>query len=248
MNTPFTLVGKTILVTGASSGIGQAVAVLAARLGARVLLTGRNEERLAATLTQLEGSGHRALPADLAQLEQLPAWVKTLDQLDGFASCAGANQWRTFKFIDHAYLRRLSVINLEAPILLTNELVKQRKLNPGAALVYIASIAGLACTPGNAVYAATKAGLIAAARIAAVELAKQSIRVNCVSPGMVKTPMTEQMMANLTSELRAADEKHYPLGYGESEDVAAAAAYLLSPAARWATGLNLILDGGVTCV
>jgi NAD(P)-dependent dehydrogenase (short-subunit alcohol dehydrogenase family) len=153
---------------------------------------------------------------------------------------------RPLKYIDENYLERMQVVNFKAPVLLTNELVKHKKIRAGGSVVYITSIGGLIATPGNAAYGGAKAGLVAASRIFAIELAKQAIRVNCVSPGMVRTPLADEMLRNLSPELKAADEALYPLGYGEVADVAASVVYLLSPGARWVTGTNMVLDGGYT--
>ena len=246
MNQLFDLSGRKILVTGASSGIGRATAVLAAQMGATVVLSGRDPARLAETKGMMTGLEHVTLPHDLADLTSMSAFVEALPVLDGVVSCAGANQLKPLKFIDAQYLARMNVINFQSPLVLVNELAKKKKLSGGGSIVFISSIGALIATPGNAAYAGAKAGLIASARILALELSKQRIRVNCVSPGMVRTPMADQMLQSLSPELKAMDEMLYPLGYGVPDDVAASVIYLLSAAARWVTGINLILDGGYT--
>jgi len=242
----FDLTGMTILVTGASSGIGRAIAVEAAAAGARIVLTGRDPERLRETEQMLQGSGHSSISADLSDAMQLKELAGQVPNLDGFVNSAGVSVLRPLKYIDENYLERIHGVNYKAPVLLTNELAKQKKFRPGGSIVYITSIASLIATPGNAAYGGAKAALVASARIFAIELAKQAIRVNCVSPGTVKTPLAEKVFDTLSPELRASDEGLYPLGYGEVADVAASVVYLLSPGARWVTGINMILDGGYT--
>lgn len=246
MNPLFDLSGRKFLVTGASSGIGRATAILAAQMGATVVLSGRDPARLAETRGMMVGAEHVALPQDLADLQNLESFTNALPVLDGVVSCAGVNQLKPLKFIGAQYLAQMNAINFQSPILLINELARKKKLSVGSSLVFMSSIGALIATPGNAAYAGAKAGLIASARILALELSKQRIRVNCVSPGMVRTPMADKMLQSLSPELKAADEMLYPLGYGMPEDVAASVIYLLSPASRWVTGINLILDGGYT--
>lgn len=246
MSKLFDLTGLTVFITGASSGIGRAIAMEAAVAGASMVLSGRDADRLRETEQMLPGTGHMSVPADLADIAQLKALPAKIPAIDGFVNSAGFNVLRPLKYIDENYLERIHAVNYKAPVLLTNELVKHKKLRPGGAVVYISSIGGLIATPGNAAYGAAKAALAASSRIFSIELAKQAIRVNCVSPGMVRTPGADEMLKNISPELKAADEALYPLGYGEVGDVAAAVIYLLSPGARWVTGTNMVLDGGYT--
>lgn len=240
------LAGKRILITGASSGIGRAIAITASEAGAEVVLSGRDSARLEETRGMMFGSRHQCLVADLSDLSTIGGFVEHLPVLDGFVSCAGVNVWKTHKFIDGDYLQRMHSINYMSPLILVSNLAKTRKLAPGSSLVFISSIAGIIATPGNTAYAGAKGGLIASARILAVEMARQRIRVNCISPGMVTTPMVLEKLSTLSEEQRAADEAAYPLGYGRPEDIAAGAVFLLSPGARWITGTNLVMDGGYT--
>jgi NAD(P)-dependent dehydrogenase (short-subunit alcohol dehydrogenase family) len=244
METP--LAGRRILITGASSGIGRAIAVMASEAGAEVILSGRDSSRLEETRGMMVGSRHQCLPADLAELNAIGGFVDQLPVLDGFVSSAGINVWKTLKFIDGDYLQRMHSINYMSPLILVSNLAKARKLAPGSSLVFISSLAGVIATPGNTAYAGAKGGLIASARILAVEMARQRIRVNCISPGMVMTPMVAEKLSMLSDEQRASDEAAYPLGYGRPEDIAAGAVFLLSPGARWITGTNLVMDGGYT--
>jgi len=242
----FDLTGLTIFITGASSGIGRAIAVEAAAAGASIVLSGRDAERLRETEQMLQGSGHMSISADLSDVAQVKELPGRIPSIDGFVSSAGFNLLRPLKFIDETYLEKVYGVNYKAPVLLTNELAKRKKLRPGGSIVYISSIGGLIAGPGSAAYGGAKAGLVASSRIFAIELARQAIRVNCVSPGMVRTPLADEMLKNLSPELQATDEALYPLGYGEVADVAAAVIYLLSPGARWVTGTNMVLDGGYT--
>lgn len=239
---PFSLEGKTVLVTGASSGIGRQCSITASEMGARIVATGRDRDRLAETERDLVGDGHRTVIADLAGADGIEAVVSSAAKLDGLVHCAGITRLLPFKFVTEDALREVNRINFEAPILLTKEFLKQRVLQRDASVIFLSSIAVVRGHVGQSVYAATKAALIAAARIMAKEVAARGIRVNCLCPGMVRTPM---LSVHVTSEEDyERDEAGYPLGYGEPEDVAHAAVFLLSNASRWITGTSLILDGG----
>jgi NAD(P)-dependent dehydrogenase (short-subunit alcohol dehydrogenase family) len=240
------LAGKRVLITGASSGIGRAIAIAASEAGAEVVLSGRDASRLEETRGMMVGNRHQCLVADLAELSTIGGFAEQLPVLDGFVSCAGINVWKTLKFIDGDHLQRIQSINYMSPLMIVSNLAKTRKLAPGSSVVFISSLAGIIATPGNTAYAGAKGGLIASARILAVEMARQRIRVNCISPGMVMTPMVVEKLSTLSDEQRAADEAAYPLGYGRPEDIAAGAVFLLSPGSRWITGTNLVMDGGYT--
>lgn len=246
MYNPFSLSGKTVLVTGASSGIGRAVAVECSKMGATLMLTARNEERLRETLSLLEGSGHRYLCADLTSEEQCNALVDACGQLHGAVLNAGVAGLTPVLAVTEEKLLQMQQVNLNAPVLLTRQLVKKRKLQKGASVVFTSSAAGVYRTSvGNAIYAATKCGIDAFMRTAALELATRGIRCNSVNPAMVETSLTAALP--LSKEEKQANLARYPLGrYGKPEEVAYAVIYLLSDASAWTTGTALKLDGGLT--
>lgn len=242
MKNPFTLEGKTILVTGASSGIGRGIAVACAGMGAKVILTARNEARLKETLSLCEGDGHCYICADLTQTEDLARLVEQLPQLDGLVQCAGIMSRVPCKSIGAEDIQQVFQPNLEAPMLLQAELLQEKKIGKAASIVYIASIAARSAVAGNALYSASKAALISYAQCLSLELAPRLIRVNCICPAMVWTDLA---MVGATKEELEADQLKYPLKrYGTPEDIANLAIYLLSDASSWMTGSCVDITGG----
>jgi NAD(P)-dependent dehydrogenase (short-subunit alcohol dehydrogenase family) len=244
MATSTTLAGRTVLVTGASSGIGRQCCVEIAAAGGVVVATGRNADRLDATVRSLGGGGHFAMIADLTDEGKIDEVAKRCPALDGVVLAAGSHKYLPFKLISRTAMRAMMAVNFEAPVLLAQELLRERKINSGGSIVFIVSLAGVTATKGNAVYGGAKAALIAAARVLAIELAPQRIRVNCVAPGIVATPMSERMASSISPEQMKLHEAHYPLGFGVPADVSSAVGFLLSDGGRWITGQTLILDGG----
>lgn len=247
MYNPFSLSGKTILVTGASSGIGRATAIECSKMGATVIMTARNEERLQNTLAELYGNGHQYILADMTDEEQIKQLVSVLPSLNGVVFSAGMIGLTPVQAITQNKLEQMQRINLNAPILLTKQLIKQRKLEAQASIVFIASAAGVYRTSvGNAIYATTKCGIDAFMRTAALELAGKNIRCNSINPAMIET---EALSAIQDEAMKERDLANYPLHrYGKPEEVAQAAIYLLSDATQWMTGTALKLDGGRTLI
>lgn len=242
MDNPFTLSGKTILVTGASSGIGRGIAVACAGVGAKVVLTARNEARLQETLSLLEGDGHSYICADLTKAEDRQLLVDQSPLLDGLVQCAGVGSRIPCKGVDVGDISAVMQPNMEAPMLLQSALLTEKKLNKGASVVYITSCAATMPSVGNALYSASKAAMISYAKCLALELAPRKIRVNCISPTMV---MTDLALVGATQEQLNEAEKQYPLGrYGHPEDIGNLAVYLLSEASQWMTGSNIEITGG----
>lgn len=242
MNNPFTLEGKTILVTGASSGIGRGIAVACAGMGAQVVLTARNRERLQETLSMMEGTGHIIIPADLTNETERLALVEQLPALNGVVQCAGVGSRVPCKGLEYEDITSVMQPNMEAPMLLQSNLLANKKIAKSASIVYITSCAATMPTVGNAVYSASKAAMVAYAKCLAQELAPRQIRVNCISPTMV---MTDLALVGATQEQLNEAEKGYPLGrYGRPEDIANLAIYLLSDASIWMTGSNIEITGG----
>lgn len=240
---PFTLEGKTILVTGASSGIGRGIAIACSKMGGTVVLNGRNEGRLKETLTQMDGNAHRIVTADLSCMSQLSDMVASLPQLDGIVHCAGIGQRVLCKQMKEEDLDVMMGTNFKAPVMLQTEILKQKKLNKGASIVFIASIASESPSVGNSIYCASKGAVISYANCLALELAPRLIRVNCIQPAMVWTDLI--FKGGLTEEDLKEDEKKYPLKrYGTPEDIANLAIYMLSDAASWMTGSCVKLTGG----
>jgi NAD(P)-dependent dehydrogenase (short-subunit alcohol dehydrogenase family) len=242
---PFSLCGKTILITGASSGIGKRTALECAMMGAKVIICGRNIERLNDTFSKLKGEGHRLLVGDLTNEKVLTSFVDELPSLDGVFFCAGVTDTTLTKFIDHDKVARVFSINIESPMIMTKWLVKKKKLNTSASLVYMSSMGAEEVTKGLGIYAASKAALNSFMRSVANELSVRKIRANSIMPMMVHTELVENI-TTLSKEDIERDEAKYPLGYGKPEDIAYAAIYLLSDASKWVTGSILKMDGGST--
>lgn len=241
---PFSLEGKTILVTGASSGIGRTTAIECSKLGAHVVITGRNAERLQETFDQLEGDGHLQIIADLTDAESLEQLVAQIPQIDGLVNNAGIAQTKLISFLKPTDLENIFSVNTYSPVLLTKMLIKNKKINKGGSIVFTSSVAAMASDIGNAVYGMSKSAIQAFSRYCAAEFAAKQIRVNSVHPGAIETSMLRDGI--LSDEDRQKDMQRYPLGrYGKPEDVAWAIVYLLSDASAWVTGSQLVIDGGL---
>lgn len=242
MNNPFSLSGKTILVTGASSGIGRGIAIACAGMGAQLILTGRNITRLQETLSALEGEGHSYIAADLTNAQERTALVEQLLALHGVVHCAGVGSRVPCKMLTQEDIDHVLKPNIEAPMLLQAELLAEKKLQKGASVVIIASAAANMPVAGNAVYSASKAAMVAYAKCLAQELAPRQIRVNSISPTMVWTDLA---LVGASAEQLTEAEKQYPLKrYGQPQDIAHLAVYMLSDASQWMTGSDVQITGG----
>lgn len=246
MYNPFSLEGKTILVTGASSGIGRSTAIECSKMGAKVVLSGRNEERLQEALSQMDGDGHIIAIGDLLDESVRKCILEHIPELNGIVHCAGISQIKMAKFMDAGSLDRIFNTNVFAPVLLNTLLLKSKKIQKGSSIVFISSISGVYRSQvGEGGYGATKAALAGYVKSVALELAAQGMRVNCIHPGVVETPLLE--VSNGTFGVEELDNlrQKYPLKrFGKPEDVAWCAVYLLSDATTWMTGTSILLDGG----
>lgn len=243
---PFSLQGKTILITGASSGIGRASAIACSKMGANVVITGRNMERLQATYDQLEkGGNHIQIAGDLTVAEDLDNLVANVPVLDGLVNNAGISFTKPIGFIKKEDIEKVYASNLYAPMLLTNNLLKKKKLAKGASVVFMSSAAAFGCSNANSTYGTAKAALSDFMHYCNKEITPtKHIRFNALHPGMVRT----ELVANLsfTEDELQKDMARYPLGrYGEPEDIANAVIYFLSDASAWISGVSLVIDGGL---
>ena len=250
MNTynPYSLEGKRVLVTGASSGIGRGIAIECSRMGAKVVISGRNEARLQETLAMMQNPDeHQMLLADLAIDEDIQGLVDKIGEgLDGIVLCAGFTIVKPFKFVSPQDIEAIMDVNYKAPVILSQKLLKKKKINKSASIVFISSVSGVfVSAPAAALYSGSKGAVNGVAKAMALDLSPRGIRVNCVNPGMVDTNIFSK--GDITQEQLEEDVKHYPLGrYGKPEDIAYAVVYLLSDASAWVTGTNLKIDGGLT--
>lgn len=245
MKNPFSLEGKTVLITGAASGIGKATALLCAQMGATTILVDLNEEGLKATKSEIENQDNSSIyPLNLTDDKAVSAFVGSIPKVDGVVSNAGIVKSLLAKFNEKEDMEKIFQINTFSHINLIQELIKQKRLSKGASIVMTSSMSGVFCgLAGGSLYGATKAALVGYAKALAIELAPRGIRVNTVHPGMIETPLTNGTA--LSAELLAEDAKNYPLGrYGHPEEIATAMVYLLSDATVWMTGSKLLIDGG----
>ena len=245
---PYSLEGKTVLVTGASSGIGRTTAIECSKMGASVIITARNEERLKATLESLNtdfGQTHQMILADLSSDTGVNALVDELPHLDGVSLNAGIVKTLPVKFINKDDLTEVLNVNMMGPILLAQRLLKKKKITRGSSVVFTSSIGGvMISTVGNTMYGVSKGGLNAFMKGMALEMASIGIRSNSVNPGFVATNILSA--GTISEEDLKKNVAAYPLGrFGKPEDIAYAIIYLLSDASSWVTGHTLVIDGGV---
>ena len=246
MYNPFSLEGKTILVTGASSGIGRATAIECSKMGATVIVTGRNEGRLQETVSMMEGEGHQVILADLATDEGIQNLVDNCPKHDGLVNNAGYTHTMLTNFINREALSQQLEVNTIAPILLFQRLLKAKKIGKGSSVVFTASISGLCCAGlGNVLYSTSKSAINGFVKNAALDLASRNIRINAVAPGMVDTHILDA--GTISEEQLEAERQRYPMKrFGKPEEVAYAIIYLLSDASSFTTGSTIVLDGGFT--
>ena len=246
MNNPFSLEGKTILVTGASSGIGRATAIACSQMGAVVVVTGRNESRLQETLDALEGSGHQMIVADIANDDQIDYLVAQIPAINGLVNNAGITETCPTQFIKRDKLNRVMEVNTIAPILLTQRILKKKKLGKGGSIVFTCSISGTCvCVGGNVLYSASKGAIHGFMKNAALDLAHKGIRVNDVCPGMIDTHILDA--GTISEEQLEIEAQRYPMKrFGKPEEVAYGIIYLLSDASSFVTGSSIVIDGGFT--
>jgi NAD(P)-dependent dehydrogenase (short-subunit alcohol dehydrogenase family) len=247
---PYSLVGKTILITGASSGIGRSIAIHSAKKRAKLLLMGRDPDRLKETLELCRnGCKHQSISLDFTITE---GWQEGIEKvlhehapMDGLVHAAGISPTIPLKIIQHQQLINTFELNVFSVIKLIKLLTQPGiKSKDGMSFVLLSSVMSEAGEKGKFLYGMTKAALVAASRSLAMEYASQQMRFNCISPGLVNSPLLEKSFYRGDPEAMRQMLSRHPLGLGEVSDVAHAAVYLLSDASKWVTGTNMVLDGG----
>lgn len=241
---PFSLEGKTVLITGASSGIGRATAIECSRMGAKCVITGRNEDRLQETLNSLEGDGHCQIIADIATQDGIDKLVEASPAVDGLVNNAGVSIMKPISFYDTEVIDRVFRTNTYAPMMIVKAFLRKRKIVSGGSIVFTSSVASFSPSAGNGIYGTSKAAVSAFMKQCALELAPLKIRANAVLPGMVETKLIHG--GEVSEADLAKDMSYYPLGrYGKPEEIAYGIIYLLSDASAWTTGTSLVIDGGI---
>lgn len=246
MYNPFSLVGKTILITGASSGIGKATAIECSKMGAKIIITGRDEIRLNETFSELEYNDNIQIITDLCEKDSLHNLVSKIESIDGIVHSAGITKNVPLQFATEEKFKEVMNLNFFVPTELTRLLVKSKKLNKNGSIVFISSVSGVLCSaPASSIYSASKGAINGLIKGIALDLAPKGIRVNSIIPGVVETNIFESGV--ISEEQLDENKKMYPLKrFGKPNEIAYGVIYLLSDASSWTTGSNLLIDGGLT--
>lgn len=247
MNNPFSLEGKTLLVTGSSSNIGRKIAVRCSEMGGKIIVVARDEERMKATVAELDGEGHKYYAVDLSDAESIANLIEEVPILDGVVLCAARFDSTPVKNIKRELVQDMFNTNTFANFDIIQKLLKKKKINKGGSIVFISSVASMRPYKANSLYSATKGAINSFSKVLATELGSQKIRVNCLHPGIVRREEGIREGA-LTAEQQRQEMERFPLGMGETDDIAYAAVYLLSDVAKWVTGIDLIVDGGQSLI
>ena len=243
--------GKKVLVTGASSGIGRAISIELSRRGADLILMGRNKERLDETFELLHSGNHTIIVLDLNEISAIYPKIKTFSQeygrIYGLCHSAGIAETRSLNSIKADNFISMLNINLLSGIELCRAIGRRNVMDEeGGSILFISSVDALIGKPGQIAYSASKGAVNSAVRAMAIELVRKKIRVNSLSPGLVRSDMTNKAFSRLSEQQISKLEGAFPLGIGSPEDVARAAVFLLAPQNTWITGSNLVIDGGYT--
>jgi NAD(P)-dependent dehydrogenase (short-subunit alcohol dehydrogenase family) len=245
----YSLIGKSVLVTGASSGIGKEISINLSKAGVNVIILGRNAERLDITFNLLSSECKKErnkIISDLTEESNIKETVEKLDNIDAVIHCAGIGRYVPLKYYNNTLLEEFYKINVFAPLLLTKELIKKRKINDGGSIIFISSVMSIIGAKANGIYASTKSALLGAVKCLALELAPNKIRINCISPALVKTPLLDSGIdkGGISQTEYDKDILKHPLGIGMPSDISNVCHFLISDEARWITGTNIIIDGG----
>jgi NAD(P)-dependent dehydrogenase (short-subunit alcohol dehydrogenase family) len=247
---PFDLKGRNILITGASSGIGRQCAVTLSRMDANIILIARREDKLRETLSLMKPGPHLFFPADVTDFKNLESIVadavEKSGRISGFIHCAGKEVTLPLNMLNSKVYDDIFHVNVFSAFELIRLITNRKYIAPEASIVLMASVIALAGNSGISVYSATKGALVSAVKSLAVELAPRKIRINCISPGLIRTEMFESLYDKISPDVMEKNIAQYPLGIGLPEDVANACIYLISDASKWVTGTNLVIDGGFT--
>jgi NAD(P)-dependent dehydrogenase (short-subunit alcohol dehydrogenase family) len=244
----FSLKNSKILITGASSGIGREIAIIAAKHGAIIYAVGRNQKKLNLLKDIIGNKNCKTFSVDLTDKDNVTKLIEAIDSIDGLVNCAGLIKMSPYKFITQNSFSEIFDINVKAPVFLTTMLLKRRKINNSSSIVFISSINGSCIgAKGFTLYSTSKGAISGLVKSLAADLSKLKIRVNEIAPGMIITDGINSIEENISTSSIQEDMNKYPLGgYGYPDDVANGCVYLLSKASKWVTGTKLIIDGGFT--